>query len=300
MKRTKSTSIFIFILVMVFSLTAFGQKKEIHKTFSGKKKVKIKLILGDCKLVKSKNDKIDVFVTHSYDDSEFEAQFKEKSSSLTIKEELHDPDGGSSFWTIALPEEVTVDFNSATGDLEIVGLNADVDGNSGTGDISIKDSEGEFDLNSGTGDMEVSNSKGEFDVNSGTGNVMIEKCSGEFDANSGTGDVEAKGITIIDEADFNSGTGEVTVYGPKGNGFDLSLNSGTDDAILDMDGQPIDGFFQFSAHARKGDIDSPIAFDREEEHENGDGIYMKKSFTRGNSKNRYFIGTGTGTAKLVK
>ena len=239
-------------------------------------------------------------VTHDYDDSEFEVTFKEKSSSLTIKEELHDPDGGSSFWTIALPEGVRVDFNSATGDLEIVGLDAEVDGNSGTGDLSVNESVGEFELNSGTGDIEVSNSKGEFDLNSGTGDVNIEKSSGEFDANSGTGDVEAKNITIIDEADFNSGTGEVTVYGPKGNGFDLSLNSGTDDAVLKMAGQPIEGFFQFSAHSRKGDIKSPIAFDREEEHENGDGSYMKKSFTRGKSKNRYFISTGTGTAKLVK
>jgi len=67
-----------------------------------------------------------------------------------------------------------------------------------------------------------------------------------------------------------------------------------------MDGAPIEGYFEFTADARKGDIECPIDFDKEEEHWQGDSEVMVKSFTKGKKYPRFFISTGTGTAKLVR
>ena len=180
----------------------------------------------------------------------------------------------------------------------ILGVNVELEGNTGTGDIEIKEANGSYDLNTGTGDIQIINSEGEFEINSGTGDVIIENSSGEFDANSGTGDLKATNITIEDEAELNSGTGEVEVIAPQGKDFDLSLNSGTDDATLDMSGNPIEGYFEFSVNARRGEIDSPIEFDEEDEYSRGNGDIKRKSFTRGKASPRYFISSGTGTARL--
>ena len=92
----------------------------------------------------------------------------------------------------------------------------------------------------------------------------------------------------------------VEVISPKGSGFDLTVSSGTNDAIVDMDGNSFEGYFEFSAQKRRGRIDSPEKFDKEEEYEQGDQIYLRKSFTKGNSITRFYIKTGTGNAKLKK
>lgn len=302
MKTTKFLTV-IFIMLALTSVSSLWAKGDqvIEKTFAQKDKIKIKLALGDCEIIKSKDDKIHVRVVHSWDKDVFEAVFKEKSSYLLMEEEINNGrHGGDSHWTIKVPTGVEIDFNTGTGDLKIDGIKIEIDGNTGTGDLSILDCTGEFDLNTGTGDIEVMNSKGEFDLNSGTGEVTIKNTEGEFDLNSGTGDVEAKNITIVDEGDFNSGTGDVKVTKPQGDNYDLSINSGTGDAVLDMGGQPIEGYFEFKAHKRRGDIVSPVAFDREEEIEQNDEILLIKSFTKGKKTPRYQISTGTGEAKLVK
>jgi DUF4097 and DUF4098 domain-containing protein YvlB len=290
--------IYSLIFIMCFSLLAQG-KKEIEKTFEAKDLVKIKIVLGDCFIKASPDEKVHVHLVYSYDDEYFEAKFREKSSSIVIQEKFYGQNGdGFSKWTISLPENTEVDFESATGDLNLEGVNCEIDGNTGTGSIEVLDVSGRFDLNTGTGSILVEGSNGEFDLNSGTGRVKIEDCVGEFDANSGTGRVRAHNITIETEGEFNSGTGDVEVSRPQGKDFDLSVNSGTNDATVDMDGLPIEGYYEFEASARSGDIDCPVEFDTEEEYYEGGGDQVRKSFTRGKKSPRYFISTGTGTAEL--
>ncbi len=121
-----------------------------------------------------------------------------------------------------------------------------------------------------------------------------------FEASSGTGNVRADGITLDDEGNFSSGTGDAEVVFPEGTDFELNVSSGTNDAELNMKGKPIEGYFEFKCHARRGRIDSPIKFDEEKEYEEGDQKYLQKSFTKGNKSIRVYISTGTGKAKLIK
>jgi DUF4097 and DUF4098 domain-containing protein YvlB len=303
MTKWKITFLFIIIFSMLFSADLFAWgKKEIQKSFDSKKLIKIKLILGECIIQKSTDQKkIYVDVVYTYDDEDFEARFREKEKSLNIQEKLYGQNnGGYSKWTISIPEDIEVDLSSATGGLYINGTTVEIDGNTGTGDIEIKDAKGEFDLNTGTGDVLAENCEGEFELNSGTGRVLVENCKGAFDVNSGTGDVEGQDIEIEDEAEFNSGTGDAEVSGPKGDDFDLSINSGTDDATLILDGTPLEGYFELSAQSRRGSIRCPVDFDDEKEYYDGDNRYVRKSFTKGKETPRYFISTGTGTAKLKR
>lgn len=298
-KKVKTFSIGLILLGL---MTGSVWAKEVKKEFNAVKKVEINLILSDCRLVASPDSKIHVKINYTYNDDAYELRFRERGSRLYMKESFsQDAHDGSATWQVSIPAGIEVDIETATGDVTMKGLEkVELEGNSGTGQLELTESSGEFKLNSGTGDINVSDSQGLFDLNSGTGDVEINKAHGEFETNSGTGSVTAEQITIEDEAEFNSGTGEAKVVHPLGEDYDLTISSGTDDAILDMDGLPIKGYFEFTANNRRGDIVCPVKFDREDIYENGDGDYQRKSFTRGNDKQRYFISTGTGDAELKK
>lgn len=291
-------------LVFVFTITTIilaGPDKKIDKSFESKDKVKIKLAISDCTVKTSSDNKIHAMISYSYSDDQYEVVFRETGNSLTMQEKFHgDGADGSAQWIVSVPEGLRVDLSSGTGDLILSTTNIEIDGNTGTGDIELTDARGEFELNSGTGSILVSSSEGEFDLNSGTGNVRMKDSKGNFDANSGTGDVEAERLTFIAEGEFNSGTGDVEILKPRGSDYDLSLNSGTGDAVLDMDGEDLSGYFELKASVRKGRIKADIDFDNVEEFGHGDNAYIVKSATINGDKPRFFISTGTGTAELKK
>ena len=287
----------LFIAVLSFSAAAAtGQN---NKEFPAKKEVRIKLVLSGCELSASTNGKIQVELESTYDSDRYEAIMEERGDRLYLKEKFYGDDHhGNAFWKIAVPPGTEVECSSATGDISVNGFEGELEGSSGTGDIEVRKSKGEFELNSGTGNVEVSLCEGELDLNSGTGTVSISDCKGNIQANSGTGNCRASQVMILDDAEFNSGTGNCIVTRPAGEMFDMEINSGTGDAVLDLDGMPLVGYFEFKTHARRGDIDCPVEFDKEERGGQDGEEYIRRSFTREKNTPRYFISTGTGTAEL--
>lgn len=290
----------MLMLVLSGKVSAkYGGSDKTDQEFPPLKKVRIKLVLSDCELTASSNGKIQVHHESIYDEDHYRTIIEERGNRLYIEEKFFGGDmHGGTHWKVFVPPETDVEFNSATGSLTVTGFKGDLEAQSGTGKISVTNSEGQFDLNSGTGSVEIEETSGEFDLNSGTGTVRISDCRGDFDANSGTGRCRASNITILHDGEFNCGTGSVLVEKPMGDDFDLRLNSGTGDAVLDMKNQPLAGYFEFRAHARRGDIECPEKFDIEVKGGNDNDEYVLKSFTRGKKSPRYFISTGTGTAEL--
>ena len=303
MKRTKIiVSLFVFLSFMVSAALLAAPEEKVDKTFAKKDEIRFKLVLGDCQLKKSSDSRIHVHLVYSYEpDMSFEPRIEERGGRLYLEEKMrgNNPKGYST-WTVDVPDDIEIEFKSATGSLAIEGLKLEVDGSTGTGDIVLSQVKGEFDLSTGTGDVEASDSEGEFELSSGTGNVEIKKCKGNFDASSGTGNVKAEGLTIEFDGEFSSGTGDAEVSFPDGTDFELRVSSGTDDAILDMGGKQVKGYFEFTCHARRGRIVCPVKFDKEEELKHNDQTYLRKSFTQGKDTPKICIKTGTGTAKLKK
>ena len=321
MKRIKIiVTLFIFLGFMVSTALLAAPEERVDKTFGKKDEIRFKLVLGDCHLKKSSDSRIHVHLVYSYEpDMSYEPRMVERGDTLYLEEKMHgnNPKGHSA-WTVEVPDDIEIEFGSATGDLTVEGLIIEIDGSTGTGDIDLIQVEGEYDLSTGTGHVELSQAKGEFDLSSGTGNVnasdsegefelssgtgyvKIKNCKGNFDASSGTNDVKAEGLTIEFDGEFSSGTNDVEVSFPDGTDFELRISSGTDDAILDMNGKQIRGYFEFTCHERKGRIVCPVKFDKEEEYEQYDQTYLRKSFTQGKDTPKVYIRTGTGTAKLKK
>lgn len=304
MKRSFLILIIVSCLLAGMTNNLFaGREENVDKKFSNIESIKCKFALGDVKIQKSSDNQVHVSLIYTHNKNNFEPIMTVRGNKLVLKEEFFDNDDqdtGYSRWVISLPKDIEIDINTGTGDIIIKNVEIEVEANTGTGDIEIFDSKGEFEMNSGTGDIEISKGNGEFDLNTGTGDVNIVDAKGEIKANSGTGSVEAENITIIFEASFNSGTGDVKVVGPRGEEFDLSLNSGTGDAVLDMDGQPLNGYFEMKCNARKGKIVAPFKFDHEEEYGHGSQKTLEKSYTKGNEDRKFFISTGTGKAVVKK
>jgi hypothetical protein len=303
MKRTK---IIIFLVVflsfMVSAALMAAPEEKVDKTFSKKDEIRFKLILGDCQLKKSSDGRIHVHLVYSYEpDMTYEPRINERGDTLYLEEKMrgNNPKGYST-WTVEVPDDIEIEFKSATGNLAVEGLTIEADGNTGTGNIELNKVKGEYDLSTGTGNVEVYESQGDFDVSSGTGRVKIKNSKGNFDASSGTGSVKAEGLTIDYDGDFSSGTGDAEVSFPNGADFELTVSSGTDDAILNMNGKQVKGYFEFTCHARRGRIVCPVKFDKEEEFKDNGQTYLRKSFTKGKDVPKIYIRTGTGKAKLDK
>jgi hypothetical protein len=297
----KTKTIILFIIFSLSSILLAQEEMDVDKTFKNIKSLRIKLVLGNCVLKKSADADVHVHLLYTRDDQRFEPRFIESGNRLTLEEKFYGHDGDGKYqWTVQIPAGLEVDLESATGGIRVEGAELEIDGNTGTGGIKINDASGKFELSTGTGGIEAKNSQGEFELSSGTGGVLIEECQGNFDVSSGTGKVKGVTITIESDAEFNSGTGSVEITAPAGKDFDLEINSGTGDAILDMQGKALEGYFEFTAHARTGKIISPEKFDQETTYGENDEKYLQKSFTRGKATPRYFISTGTGDAELKK
>ncbi len=296
----------LLILFLIFNWLFSGfllaqQEKTVDKTYENIKSIKLKLVLSQCEIKKSPDSRVHVHVVYSRG-KDYEPRFSEHSGRLTLEEKFrdHDEGEGSSGWTVEVPAGLEIDLKTATGNISVSGVTLDIEVKSGTGNIEVTDAGGEYELSSGTGNIRVENSRGTFDLSSGTGDVVAEDCAGDFEVSSGTGKVEGRKITIDSDADFSSGTGDAKVTQPAGKDFKLEINSGTSDAVLDLQGKKVEGYFEFRAHARKGRIISPEKFDDEKEYQENGNSYVRKSFTRGGDKPQYFISTGTGEAELKK
>jgi hypothetical protein len=291
----------IFLGLLIVNLLFAQTEKVVEKTFDDVSKIELDLVLGDCEISRGTDSKVKVRLTYSHSEDYFEPSFRFSDGRLLLEEHFNGKNGeGDSYWVLEVPNGLDIEFESATGNLVVSNLETELDGSSGTGNIELSNSSGEFDLNSGTGNIKVKDSKGEFELNSGTGRVSLENCEGEFDANSGTGKVEAENIVVDIEGEFNSGTGEVTVIAPSGDDFTMEINSGTNDAVLNMKGKKLEGYFELKADSRSGKIRSSVKFDKEEELNEGDSKTIKKSVTFGKSTPKYYISTGTGSAELKK
>lgn len=293
--QIKSTLLFVFMLAM---MPAFLIAQSLKESYDGVEYLDISTVTGDVTIKKGTTDEIKV--DGRWDEDEVDVRVNYSGKSLTIKEKSrrNNTDSNASNWVLIVPNGLNLEVNSGTGSLDISGLEGDLKANTGTGDIEILDMEGRFNINSGTGEIEITNAKGRFDLNAGTSDVVVANASGKFDANSGTGDVYFKMVTPTGTSTLNSGTGDVKFIVDAGISADLSLNSGTGNAVLDFHGNKIEGDFEMKCGLRSGKIVAPFGFDAERRMGNKWNGHIEKEARIGNGEYDLEISTGTGRAEV--
>jgi len=252
------------IMLLAVNAAAAGDY-AITKKFGTKEVIRVNTISGDCIVRRGVSDEIEVVVINNYTPGDaFEPKFRVHGNTLKLDERINGTTNGNSTWAVSVPEGTQVEFESASGDLSIHGL------------------------------------KGVFVAKMASGNVEIENCRGGFHMNTASGDIDVSGVVIEKKSTFGSASGRVNVELAQSPGHDLQLGSASGRAILGYCGNPIRGYFEFTAKARQGGVVSPFDFDAEEEfHKHGE-LYLRKTFTKEIGEPHVTIGTASGRAVLIR
>jgi DUF4097 and DUF4098 domain-containing protein YvlB len=193
-----------------------------------------------------------------------------------------------------------VDISTASGDANLVNLEGDIEISTASGDIKIEESRGEIELSTASGDIKADGVSGEIDFGAASGDISISDSKGTFDVGCASGDIDVKGVSIEGASEFSVASGSVEVSLAETCGYDLELSSASGNAILDYNGNEVKGFFEFTVHKRRGKIVCPFDFDDEEEFEENDQKYVRKSFSKGGDTPRIELSTASGKAVLKK
>jgi len=78
------------------------------------------------------------------------------------------------------------------------------------------------------------------------------------------------------------------------------MSAASGDVTLDYNGNPIRGYFEFTARKHSGRISAPFKFDKVEEYEQSGQTYEQKSFTREKDSPKIYLSTSSGRAALKK
>jgi DUF4097 and DUF4098 domain-containing protein YvlB len=334
MKHTKKTTLFLVLILALFLTCAYsGEDKEISKTFKAKQLVKISTITSDCEVIKGESGEIKVHLVYDDPAGMFKPIMEEKDDMLLLREKI--PAAGGSLWKVTVPDNTEIDFTSATGNFDIKGLKSDITTAIASGEISAHGCRGKLKIKNASGQVEVTDHKGEVDINIASGDLKIEKISGEIriKALSGnieaediagsidlkftsgdieiknaraaieafcvSGDIEISDVFFKDASNFKTVSGDIYIKLSKTPDHDLTLSSASGNAVLNYNGNPIKGSFEFRARADVGKILSPFKFDKEEETYEYGKKYMIKSFKKGAAP-KIILKTASGKAVLEK
>lgn len=314
-----------------------SEKKEIAKTFKARGLVKIQTMSGSCVFRKGKAGEITVQVKYNPSVGLFDPQMEEDrgANTLILRDKFQGGDEGSdALWIVTVPEKTGVKSSSISGNFSVTGLNSEIAAKTVSGDISVKDCSGDLRLACVSGaikaenlkgaiqlkgissDMELSKLSGKMEINTASGeihaaelegdiscavasgDVVIKKAQGGFKVKTASGDIRVFDISVQKASEFKVASGDVTVTLAKSAEQDLTLASATGDAVLNYNGNPIKGWFEFRALSGKGDIVSPFKFDKEETEEAWGKKYDVKSFQKDGDSPKIYIHTSSGEAVL--
>jgi DUF4097 and DUF4098 domain-containing protein YvlB len=314
-----------------------SEKKEIAKTFKARGVVKIQTMSGSCVFTKGKAGEIKVQVKYNPSGGIFEPQMEEDrgANTLILRDKFQGGDEGSdAIWIVTVPEKTGVKSSSISGNFSVEGLNSEISAKTVSGDISVKDCSGDIrlacvsgaikaenlkgaiqvkgissdmDLNKLSGKMEINTASGEIkaaelegDITCAvaSGDVVIKKAQGGFKVKTASGDIRVFDISVKKASEFKVASGDVTVTLASTAEQDMTLASATGDAVLNYNGNPIKGLFEFRVLSGKGDIIAPFKFDKEETEEEWGKKYDVKTFQKDGETPKIYIHTSSGEAVL--
>jgi hypothetical protein len=308
------------LLLVVFSVSlASGQK--ISKSFQNVKSIKIKTVSGDCIIQKGSSTEVKVIVTHTYAENVLEPEIEQRGSRLYLAEKFSSRSWGSSHrgnsqWRVTVPDDILIDFSTASGDFEAADLKTEIGASTASGNITLKKVSGDVRASTASGEIEWTNVsgyskastasgsiradgvKGEFSMSTASGTIRAKDLSGEMKLSTASGNVDASEVTITASSSFSAASGDVEIALAKTPEHDLKVTSASGDAVLDFSGNEIKGFIEMAARADRGRIRAPFKFDKEETVWRHDQEYMLKTVQKGSGGPMIEVRTASGTAEI--
>jgi len=310
---------FILSLALVLGVNSLSQaqEKNISKSYSGIDKIEFNVIAGNIKIGASNTDQVQV--TGTYNEEQIRVKMSNSNGKLIIEEKSKSNRiNESSTWTLLIPSDISVKSNSASGNVTVEGVQLNLHTNTGSGNFVFTGVSGYLQLNTGSGNVDIDNSNAEFACNTGSGNIGVKESTGRLglntgsgqislqnsggtiSANTGSGQVKGKGMTITGSSSFNTGSGNVIVSLAGLPKADFSVNAGSGNSTLDMNGISFQGQLVMQCNEKNGKISAPFSFDQEKviERNGRNNNILRKTKRFGNSNIKIQVSTGSGAAKV--
>ncbi|MCB0279977.1 MAG: DUF4097 family beta strand repeat protein [Calditrichaeota bacterium] len=303
-----------------------AQEKQIDKTFSGVKRIRISTSSGDVYVKKGSGS--DVRVQLDYDEEDMEPEIEQNGETLRLSEERDRGWGGRwnnrrnsrTKWTLTVPENLRYDFNTASGNFEIINVKAEeiegntasgdllientgkaeIDVNTASGDLTISNNEGNISANTASGDVKITDANGEIKLNTASGDVRVRKVTGRFDINTASGNATVESAKITGRSKFNTASGDVSVSLSGDLTADLEISTASGDGTLDLNGSKLDAYVEMVARANRNRIRAPFDFDDEKTFRKWGNEYERKTKKLGSAKNQVIIETASGRISINK
>jgi len=248
-----------------FSLTLSAE--SIEKKFQNVNDIKLKLVSGDCVIQQGSGSLVNIVLTYTYDPEDYDPEFYQSGSTLRLSEDFAHDSGsrsGMSKWQLTVPENTEIDFNTASGDLEISDLKAKIKAEAASGDITLNNIQADCEIGTVSGDMMVS------------------------------------GISLTGDSEFGAASGDIEISLAKTTIYDIEMSTASGNVSLDFAGNDIRGTITVTARASQNRIRAPFDFDDEKFYTENGRDYVIKTVRKGDAKPMIVVNTVSGKATLSK
>ncbi|NJM24607.1 MAG: DUF4097 domain-containing protein [Bacteroidia bacterium] len=148
----------ILMIAGALWLSVQTQAQEVNKTFTGISKIKMNTASGSCRIVKGTGSEVNVKLTYTYDKDTYKPVLEQEGTTLILKEEFEGRNhSGSSKWTLTLPDNIDLNFNTGSGDLDVSDVAITMKSNTGSGNIDLQKITGNVKINTGSGNITLQN-----------------------------------------------------------------------------------------------------------------------------------------------
>ncbi|MEV4122637.1 DUF4097 family beta strand repeat-containing protein [Micromonospora sp. NPDC049645] len=168
-----------------------------------------------------------------YQGGEPRARYEIKGADLVLDTDCGDRCSVS--YEVAVPEGVTLQGESGSGDVELSKVGA-VDIRLGSGDVRVTGATGAVEVETGSGDIEVSEVNGAVRLRAGSGDITARRLGGATDAEAGSGNVTVE-LDKPAAARVHASSGDVTMLVPAGS-YRVRSHTGSGDAQVTVADDP--------------------------------------------------------------
>lgn len=303
-------------------LASPGLAQDDSWSFSGIDRIDLSGVSGDLVVQSTSGDRVELTLQADVRPADaFSPEVRQDGDTLRIEEDWHGRNtSGRIDWTLSIPTSMApaIAMKSASGSLDLSGVDATVRFESASGDVRIRSATLRTGSSFGTasGDLDVDDAQVEEDVKmetaSGTvrivdvhaagsfsfatasGDVVLERTRGILRGSSASGDVEVRDAELDGPSRFSSASGDVSLHLSRAPEFDVEASSASGDVEVRM---PFGSDFTLVMTRRedRGSIDSPFTGLSERTFERHGQHYLEQRIQQGSGGPEIRMSTASGS-----
>lgn len=302
-----------------------GPVQDDTWSFSGVDRIELSGISGDLVVEAASGDAVELGLEADVRPADaFAPEVRQDGGTVRIEESWRGRNSsGHVRWTLSIPSTMppTIVMRSASGGLDLSGVDATVRFESASGDVRVRSASirtgstfetasGDYDvadadvgqdvtMETASGDLRIADTRaaGSFGFETASGDVVLQDTRGILRASSASGDVEVRDAELDGPSRFSSASGDVRLHLSQAPRFDLEASSASGDVDVEM---PFGSDFTLVMTRRqdRGRIDAPFDGAAERTFERHGQRYVEQRVEQGSGGPEIVLSTASGSVSV--